>query len=74
MKHILIVTRDEVIVEIVKPLRPLYGARYDHILIDANPATKDVPSNRRFWDWITGTVYCRVKDSWDQVHFFDTRT
>ena len=69
MRRILIITRDEVTVEIVKPERPLYGARYDFILVDV-PRHETPTQKNRFWDWITGSVTCRVKDKWSQLGYF----
>ena len=69
MKHILIITTDEVLVEIKKPFSPLYGARYDHILVDAPK-----PTSERFNRWMRIGVFCRVKDSWRDVNYFWDKT
>ena len=57
MRRILIITRDEVEVTIVKPNRPLYGARYDHILVDPEGDRKD-PG---FFQWVQEAVRCRTR-------------
>ena len=56
MRRILIITRDEVEVTIVKPNRPLYGSRFDHILVDPKADRKD-PG---FFQWVREAVMCRT--------------
>ena len=69
MKHVLIITRDEVNVQILKPESLLYGSRYDYILID-EPKHRTPAAKEKFWRWIKISVRCRVKDFWEQVSFF----
>ena len=69
MKHVLIITRDEVNVEIKRPESPLYGARYDFILID-EPKHRSPAEKEKFWRWIRFSVHCRVRDFMEQVSFF----